>query len=136
METYVIPHDIPVFYVPAESFPEGIKAAHEQLHTLFPPSAERNFYGISRPENGVIVYKAAAEELHPGEAEELNLPRMHVKKGNYISILVNDFHRDLQGIDRAFKMLLEQPGLDPQGYCVEWYMTQTSVRCMIRLQDA
>jgi hypothetical protein len=135
METYVIDQDIPVFYVPAATFPEGIKSAHEQLHTLFPPAAERNFYGISRPENGVIAYKAAAEELHPGEAEELGCERMHVKKGNYISILVNDFHRDLQGIDRAFKMLLEQPGLDPKGYCVEWYVTQTNVRCMIRLQD-
>jgi hypothetical protein len=89
METYVIEQDIPVLYVAAEVFPEGIKAAHEQLHALFPPSAERNFYGISRPENGAIVYKAAAEELHPGEAQELGCERMHVKKGNYISILVN-----------------------------------------------
>jgi hypothetical protein len=39
-------------------------------------------------------------------------------------------------IDRAFKELLEQPNLDPQGYCVEWYSSnEESVKCMIRLDE-
>ena len=53
--------------MPAKSFPEGILEAHQTLHALVPYSQNRKYFGISRPENGNIVYKAAAEELIEGE---------------------------------------------------------------------
>ena len=133
METTTIEDDINIMYVTATSFPEGIQAAHEKLHSLVPFSNERKYFGLSRPENGVIVYKAAAEEINKGEAETLKLERLTVKKGNYISLAINNFMKDLQSIDRAFKELLAYPGLDPQGYCVEWYLSPQDVKCMIRL---
>ena len=133
METINLENDIKVFFVTADSFPEGIMEAHKKLHTLIPISESRKHFGISRPENGVIVYKAAAEEINPGEAEELNCNSLVLKKGQYICITVNDFMKDIPAIGNAFHELLKNPGIDPEGYCVEWYLNDKDVKCMIRL---
>lgn len=133
METTIIEDDINIMYVTATSFPAGIQAAHEKLHSLVPFSSERKYFGVSRPENGVIVYRAAAEQLKKGEAESLELESLVIRKGNYISLTINNFVEDLLSIKRAFKKLLSYPGLDPQGYCVEWYLSSQDVKCMIRL---
>lgn len=123
-----------VLFVEAISFPEGIKDAHEKLHSLLPTIVGRNFFGISRPENGTIVYKAAAEELETGEAELLGCKTLELKAGKYISILLEDYLKDLQSIGNAFQELLKYPDIDPQGYCVEHYLSQNEVRCMVRLK--
>ena len=135
METIKLDKDIKVFYVTAKTFLAGIQDATNELHKLFPFSKERRIFGLSRPENnGQIIYRAAAEELSPGEAEKLNCPTLIIKKGEYCCITVNDFRKDIMSIDRAFKQLLNEPNLDPQGYCVEWYATDgEAVKCMIRL---
>lgn len=135
METIIWERDITVLYVEATSFPEGIAASHQKLHTIVPFSEERKYFGISRPENGVIAYKAAAEQLDRQEPEKLNCKSLVLKKGNYISLEVTDYMKDIQSISRAFEILLEHPGLDPQGYCVEWYLDNKDVKCMIRLEE-
>ena len=135
METIKLDNDIKVFYVTAKTFPEGISEATNKLHGLFPFSKERRIFGLSRPENnGKIIYRAAAEELQPGEAEKFNCETLLIKNGEYISLTVDNFRKDIMSIDRAFKQLLSHPNLDPQGYCVEWYATdKETVKCMIRL---
>jgi hypothetical protein len=137
METIKLDNDIKVFYVTAKTFPEGIPDATDKLHKLFPFSKERKIFGLSRPENNdKIVYRAAAEELEPGEAEKFNCETLIIKKGNYVCLPVNDFRKDIMSIDRAFKQLLKEPNLDPEGYCVEWYATdKEAVNCMIRLNE-
>lgn len=132
METIRIEKDIPVFYVQAKSFPEGILPAHQHLHSLIPYSKERRYFGLSRPENGPIVYRAAAEELKAGEGEELNCEGLIIPQGNYYSIVIENFIQDPNTITEAFAVLLAQAGIDPQGYCVEQYLNDTDVRCMIR----
>ena len=137
MEKVKIEKDIKVFYVTAPSFPEGIKEATDKLHSLFPFSHERKIFGMSRPENGgAIIYRAAAEELKKGEAGRLGCETLILKKGNYVSLTVNDFRKDPMKIKKAFDKLLTEPNLDPQGYCVEWYATdREAVKCMIRLDE-
>jgi predicted transcriptional regulator YdeE len=136
METTILEDDIKVFYVTATFFPDGIKEAHEKLHSLIPFSKERKYFGVSRPENNSdIVYRAAAEELKEGEAEKLNSKTLILKKGKYISLTVNDYMKDLSSIEQAFKQPLSYPGLDAQGYCVEWYLNEKDVKCMIHLKD-
>jgi hypothetical protein len=135
MEKIRIEKDINVFYVTAKSFPEGIQEAHQKLHALIPFSNDRKYFGISRPEQGSgIIYRAAAEELEQGEAERFKLETLVLKKGDYMSITIKDYAKDIMSIDRAFKELLALPDLDPQGYCVEWYYHGNDVRCMIRLK--
>ena len=136
METITIDKDITVCYVTATSFPEGVLAAHQQLHAKIPFSTGRRYFGISRPESadGTIVYRAAAEELQPGEGDQYGLDTLVLKSGRYISITIHNYMQDLQSIGNAFNKLLKE-AIDPQGYCVELYLSDKDVRCMVRLKS-
>jgi hypothetical protein len=109
--------------------------AHNKLHALVPFSPDRKYFGISRPENGAIVYKAAAEEINPGEAEKFNCDSLVLKKGKYNCLTIHDYMKDIPAFEKTFKKLLASPGLDPNGYCVEWYFTDKDVKCMVRLKE-
>lgn len=135
MEHYKLENDISIFYVTATSFPAGVLAAHQKLHTLVPFTPDRKYLGLSRPEHGVIQYIAATEEAFAGEGEKLGCPTMVVPKGTYVSVILHDYMKDTTAIGIAFQQLLHQPGIDPNGYCVEWYISSTEVRCMVRLAD-
>ena len=135
METIQLEQDIPLLCVTATSFPEGIAEAHQRLHAVIPFSEERRYFGISRPENGTIIYRAAAEELQEKEAERLNCDLHILKEGNYACITVYDYVSDVRVISNAFETLLAHPDLDPDGCCVEWYYTGRDVRCMVRLLE-
>jgi predicted transcriptional regulator YdeE len=137
METIILNDNIKVFYVTAKTYPQGIGEAIQQLHSLFEFSKARRIFGLSRPENNNgIIYLAAAEEMYSGEAEKLKCETLTIPKGKYISLAVENFRKDIRSIDSAFKKLLNQPNLDPQGYCVEMYATdKETVTCMIRLDE-
>lgn len=134
MEKLKFDKDIVVMYVEATSFPDGVMAAHQKLHSLFPFSADRRYFGISRPEDGQIQYKAAAEVLTSGEAENLNLPTVVLKAGDYHSITIHDFMKDIPAIQNAFNELIALPDIDPEGYCVEEYINQNDMICMVRIE--
>ena len=134
MDTINLENDIIVLCVTAKSFPEGISAAYETLHDLLPTSEGRNFYGISCPnEQDVIVYKAAVEQLYAGEAEKLKCETFVIRKGDYIGYTIRNFHEDIGSIGKAFHELLADSRIDPEGCCVEVYLNETDVQCMIRL---
>jgi hypothetical protein len=135
MKTIAFRDNITVMYVIAASFPDGIIEAHEKIHAILEASSkDRKFYGISRPENRMIVYRAAVEVLHPDEPVTFQLETLVLKKGNYISRLIKDYTKDVQSIGRAFDELLSHQQLDPNGYCVERYLSNNKdVECMIRL---
>jgi hypothetical protein len=136
METITIDHDIKIFYVNAESYPEGILDAHKKLHALVPFSSKRRYFGVSRPENnGKIVYRAAAEELEKGEAEKFGCKSLILKKGKYICETVEDFVKYPNAIETTFQKLLSHPDIDPEGYCVELYSNDRSMKCMVRLKN-
>ena len=127
MEHIIFENDITIMYVAASSFPDGVLAAHQQLHSLFPFSTARRYFGISRPENGQIEYKAAAQVIESGEAEKYQLATMILKKGNYIAITIHDFMKDIPAIQKTFDVLISQPNLDQDGYCVEEYTNQSDM---------
>jgi predicted transcriptional regulator YdeE len=136
MEKYRIDKDSTLMCVPATSFPDGVLAAHQQLHSLIPFSTQRKYYGISYGgTNGTIIYKAAAEELTEGEAAEKKLETFILKNGEYNSILIKNYMDDIPAIGKAFTKLLASPNLDPNGYCVEWYLNDRDVKCMVKLKD-
>jgi hypothetical protein len=135
METTKLDNDITIFYVTAGSFPSGIMDSHQKLHSMVPFSPGRKYFGISRPENGVIVYRAGTEELQPGEGKKFGCETLVIKKGNYISETISNYQENIESISETFQELLKNPAIDPQGYCVEWYTSPTEVKCMIRLKD-
>ncbi|TKC16187.1 transcriptional regulator [Robertmurraya kyonggiensis] len=132
METLVIENDIKVVYVTATSFPEGIQEAHERLHEVIPYSNERRYFGLSRPEMGVIVYKAAAEQFE--KEKDSNCEALIIEKGKYRSITVMNYKNAPQKISEAFDELISYSDIDPNGYCVEWYQGEEDVKCMVRLK--
>ena len=132
-EKYYLDQDITVLYLTASSFPEGIQQAHEKLHSLVPYPPERKFFGLSRKEEGIIRYQAAAEVITPDEAYKLGCPTLVIKKGFYLSVFLKDYQQNIQNIPNIFQALLATPNLDPEGYCVEWYISQKDMRCMVRL---
>jgi hypothetical protein len=135
MEEYILNEDIKVMCVTAESFPEGVLAAHQKLHALFPTDKQRRYFGISRPnQKRVIIYKAAVEEITDGEAEKFGLEAFTIKKGTFISELIPDFMKDVSQVGKTFEKLLDHANLDPNGYCLEMYINETDVRLMVGIK--
>lgn len=134
MEIFTLDSDVKVFCETAISYPGGIVKAHQELRSIVPFAAERRYFGISHPnEKGVVIYKAATEEIYQGEAEELGCETFTIERGQYISLLIPDYIYDDQSIAKAFQVLSAHPDIVPEGYCIEIYLNEKDVRCMIRL---
>ncbi|WP_212003236.1 hypothetical protein [Chitinophaga sp. HK235] len=134
MEKFILEQDIPVFYVEASSFPEGILAAFKKLYALLPDLNGRRFFGISYPDrSGRIIYKAAVAENAPGEASQYGCPVFTIHKGEYMSELLKSQEGNGRLIGEIFQQLLAHPDLDKNGYCLEMYLEDTTVRCMVPL---
>lgn len=137
METYFLDQDQTLFYVAATSFPDGIKAAYQALDKVLADSApSRIYWGISFPnEKGEIIYKAAVAELYAGEAQAYNLPTFFLKKGSYTSQMIYSYMDKIHEIGTTFEQLLKNPAIDPEGCCVEMYLNDKELRCMVRLKE-
>jgi len=134
MEIFTLDNDIKVFCETAKSFPDGIAKAHQELRSIVPFAEERRYFGISRPnEKGIIIYQAATEEIYQGEAEEFGCETFNIESGRYISLLIKDYINDTQSIVIAFQLLIAHPDIDPEGYCIEFYLNEKDVRCMVKL---
>lgn len=134
MEIYKIEKDITLMYVEAASFPDGIEEAFKKLEALLPKQENRNFFGISyMGENNNIIYKAAAEESYPGESEKYHLNSFTVRKGNYISETITNWRNNVSLIGSTFQKMLEQQNIKPDGYCLEIYINETDVQCLVPL---
>ena len=133
METVQLASDIQLFCVTAKSFPDGVLEAHQTLHALFPYNNKRKYFGISWPDkSGNIIYKAAAEELVTGELANHNLETKTIPGGNYLFIDVPDLMKNIPEIGKAFDKLIHDERIDPNGFCIEWYLTQDLCRCMVK----
>jgi hypothetical protein len=131
-ELFHLEQDITVLCVTAERFPEGVLAAHQKLHSLVRFFPERKYFGISHPAGqGKIVYHAATEQLPEDNADLPGCDIFFIKKGAYISIEIANFMADISSISRTFELLLQDSRIDPNGYCLEWYLGQHDVRCMV-----
>jgi hypothetical protein len=135
VEIVVIDKDIDVLCITAIDFPSGVMDAHEKLQAIIPLSKERRYFGLSRPENGIIVYRAATEELVKDKAEKFNCEPFIIKKGKYICITILDCMKEPQSIGKAFEKLISYSDIDHNGYCVEWYFSDKDVKCMVRLNE-
>ncbi len=134
MNTLQLDKDIVVFCLKADSFPDGVLQAHQQLHSLIAYNPQRDYFGISHPDKtGKIIYKAAAEELVKGELQKHHLEEKIIPPGKYIYIDINNFMKNIPLIGKAFEELLKDKRIDKNGFCIEWYITQENCRCMIKI---
>jgi len=134
MEKYLIDTDIKVLCITAESFPSGVGEAFQKLVSYIGEGQDRTLYGISYSNGkGDIIYKAAFEELFPGEADKGGFETFLIRKGEYTSEILPDWKKDESIIGRTFQKLLKQPNLDPNGYCLEIYLNEKDVRFLVPL---
>lgn len=135
MKTILLENDIPLLCIRAKSFPDGIMDAFGELERIAPASATCRHFGISHGSENGIVYFAAADAAGAGEALRQNGIPFTVKKGTYRAVDIPDFMRDPSQIGKTFQQLTALPGLDPEGCCVELYLNDTDVRCMVRVTE-
>lgn len=142
METYRLDQDIKLLCVKAESFPDGIIAAQDKLIAMTSGDSKSSYFGVSYLYDDKILYMAGVQTKERNENLLPGCEAFTLKAGNYISVYVSDFVQQTSLIEKTFKMLLDDPGIDPNGCCVECYLpegcnpaTANDVRCMIRLAD-
>jgi len=132
MQTFVLETPVKTYYIAASSFPAGVEQAHRDLHALVPFDERRKYFGFSWPEQGVVTYLAAAEELFEGELAQYGLETKTIEKGEYLYIDIFNFMNDIPAIGTAFQQLIHDERIAPDGFCIEWYLTQKDCRCMVR----
>ena len=114
----------------ANSFPNGIMAAHQALHGKVSFSEQRRYFGVSWG-GGETTYLAAVTELEKGELADLDLEPFKIKSGNYLAV-------DTEGYDQIqliFQQLITDSRVDPKGYCLEDYQGANKVRCLVKIKD-
>jgi hypothetical protein len=132
MEKFELNEDIKVLCAQASSFPAGIQTAFQELEKKLPDLAQRQVFGISYGDGkGNIIYKAAASMLQDDEASQGFEP-FTIKKGIYISELIQDFMKNIPQIGITFQRMLKHPALDTGSYCLEWYKGK-DVLCLVKL---
>ena len=52
-----------------------------------------------------------------------------------VDIEIADYRKDLPSIGIAFQTLLSQENIDQNGYCIEWYINENDVNCLVRIAD-
>jgi len=131
MEKVELKENIKVFCAQASSFPAGIQDAFHQLENKLPDFEKRSVFGISHCDGkGNIIYKAAASLLQDDETNK-ELDPFTIKKGIYISELIQDFMKNVPKIGIAFQLMLKHPAPDTGSYCLEWYKGK-DVLCMVK----
>lgn len=133
MEIVTIAEETVVAGVWADTFPAGIAGAHERLHHLLQPRAGRQYWGISYPDSTTqIKYLAAASPVTESEMAALG-NNFRLFTGRYAAIMVPDFTSHPAAISATFHQLLQHPELAPNGYCLEKYLNEQDMICMVPL---
>lgn len=137
MEKVIFQQDIPVVRVAAASFPNGVMAAYEKLHSVLPAEEGRQTFGISQgDEDENILYWAATNIIDEQDQQKSGFEPFTIRKGAYASVLVKDFDKDIPIIGHTFEALLTHPELDSEeGYCLEIYLNDHDVQCLVKLKD-
>jgi hypothetical protein len=134
MELYQLKNDLHLFGIQVTTFPTGIKEAFDKIIAMVPDGMERAHYGISSMEGDKIIYHAACAEKYKGEAEKLNCQAYVVVKGNYLSITISDWMKNIGSIKDAFHEMMQDKRADLTKACVEWYMTDQEMMCMMKMK--
>lgn len=134
MTIRTIDQDMTVYCLTAVSFPAGLKDVYDTLHSLYAPGNGRTYFGISYPDGkGSLVYKAAVKLNDSDTPPAAPFEPFTIRRGNYVSEDIVNFMSDVSAIGRTFQQMIKEPGIDPNGYCLEMYLNPTDVRCMVPL---
>ena len=147
METreFEISEDIRIMCVAADSFPAGVQDAYSQLESILtgksssPADSWRyhldgyEVYGLTKMEQGKMVYKACAKECFEGEAESHHLAVDTIPAGKYICFSLIGWQEKKEGIATIFHHLFSLPEASKTaGICLEYYKSPVEVVLMVK----
>lgn len=132
MEIQTIPADLKLFYLEADTFPEGIKPAFEKLEKLMPPRQGRQCFGIYLETPEGISYKAAALETEDGEGARLGCKYFIVEKGEYLCQTILDWQSKLDAIGPTFENMLQDKRAAPNTPCIEYYKNMQEMQLLVK----
>lgn len=136
MKKYLIPQDILVMYIEALSFPDGIDNAFTALRKLIPTIERRRIFGISYLNSkGEIIYKAAVETSSIYEASQFGLNTFIIKKGTFMGLALENWRSQETKITQLFQKIIHQPNVLSTGYCLEEYINEQDMLCMVPLAE-
>lgn len=132
MDSYTFQEDLIVACVTSPNGIEGADDAMATLRSLLSPHERRQFFGIYWPGVDGGTYKAAAT-LTESDSVKQGLGAFTIKNGPYNSFYIKDYKSQPDAVVKAFDMLRNQHEVDPDGYCLEWFVNENDVKCMVPL---
>lgn len=124
---YTFEADIPTVFVPAASFPEGIKPAFNELCGKLKMQG-RTLYGVTERVNGEWVYRACASDT----GNEPGMPHYNIPAGKYLAYVLPDWEKHLPMIGQYFEWLLDHQDAKKDTIALEYYRTMDEVWLMVQ----
>ena len=137
MEVHIMDSPVLVIIEKAEDFGKGIGEAFVRLaEKLENKGQKRNCYGIVLKEDNGMNYYAAYTELYDGEAIEKSLPTFTIASGNYYTIRIEEWNKNILHIGPTFDQILKSGKVYTSTPCIEFYKTEQELICMVKaIQD-
>lgn len=133
IETFKIESPIIVITEKAEDFGKGIGEAFVSLAEKLEHKGEkRECYGIVAKEEDGMNYYAAYTELYAGEAIEKSLSSFTIASGDYQSIRLDEWNKNILHIGPTFDQILKSGKVDTSSPCIEFYKTEQELLCMVK----
>ena len=132
MEIFQLPQEYRLLCKKVNKFPEGIGDAFENLYRQLPCPHKRNYFGISwMDEQQQVNYQVAAERRADDVCEEFEdrvLP-----KATYLVVRIMNWYEHLSDIKGVFGALMADMRTDKSFPCVEWYLSDDEMLCMMKI---
>lgn len=132
MDSHTFQEDTPVFCLTSPNGRQGIDEAMTALKSLLPADGRRHFYGIFWPGRDGGTFKVAASRLD-SDPEAEHLGTFIIQNGPYNSFYLTDYRSQPGLVEKTFEILRGQHEVDPEGYCLEWYVNEHDVKCLVPL---
>ncbi len=106
-----IESDLNLVCVRTKSFSQGIEEAFNPENKI-PNQQERECYGIYEENKSGIIYRAGMSKKDNNEDVEYGLENYTIKKGEYLTVIINDWKNNIPKIGQTFdKIAKSQPAI-------------------------
>ena len=127
--------DLKLIVTRADEFPSGVQTAWDRVESRLSSLKGRKFYGVSRYEGSQLAYFAGVEPASDEEVTALGLPTMMIKGGKYARAKLLDWPNQTDKIGQIFSELMRDFPMDPNGWALEYYRSQSELHLLIPLAE-
>ena len=125
--------DLRLMVTRADEFPSGVQTAWDRLESRLSSLKGRKFYGVPRYEGSQLAYFTGVEPASDEEVTALGLPTMMIKGGKYARAKLLDWRNHTSEIKQIFDKLTQEFPMDPDGWALEYYRSQSELHLLIPL---